>query len=225
MPSNDGRAHALAPSLRGVFDRQALSAARLRVDAQQSIYAIGDDDDAMYLIESGQVKLFMSSESGKDCLLAIYTAGEIFGESCFTGSGRRFESASAMQPTVVRRASRKDFLAEVQKANGMEALLRHLAVRAADRQTAVFDLITMDAEKRLAKVLLEIAEKIGTTDGEYLRIEQRISQEELSQMVGTTRPRITSFMQGFRKMGIVGNTQRGISLHLQKLREFLDVQF
>jgi CRP/FNR family transcriptional regulator, cyclic AMP receptor protein len=225
MPSNDGRAHALAPSLSGVFDRQALSTARVRVDAQQSIYATGDDDDAMYLIESGQVKLFMSSESGKDCLLAIYTAGEIFGESCFTGNGRRFESASAMQPTIVRRASRKDFVAEVQRANLMEALLRHLANRAADRQTAVFDLITMDAEKRLAKVLLNIAEKVGTVDGEYLRIEQRISQEELSQIVGTTRPRITAFMQGFRRMGMVGETRRGISVHLQKVRAFLDVQF
>ena len=222
MPSKDGRAPAHSPSLRDVFDRDSLSVARVRIGAQRPIYATGDDDDAMYLIDSGQVKLFMSSAQGKDCLLAIYTAGEVFGESCFTGPGKRFESASAMQATVVRRASRRDFLAEVQKASASEALIRHLAMRLAERQTAVFDLVTMDAERRLAKVLLEFGEKLGTIDGPYLRLQQRISHEELSQIVGTTRPRVTAFMQRFRKLGIVQDAQhRAIALHREKLMEFL----
>ena len=225
MPSkSDGRANAHSPSLSDVFDRASLSAARVRIDAQQSIYAPGDDDDAMYLIDSGQVKLSMASAAGKDCLLAIYPAGEIFGESCFVGSGKRFETAAAMQPTVVRRASRRDFLAEVQKANATESLLRHLATRLADRQTAVFDLVTMDAERRLAKVLLGIAEKLGAVDGPYLRLEQRISHEELSQIVGTTRPRITAFMQRFRKLGILedGAQTRAIGVHRRKAKQFLE---
>lgn len=209
--------------LSDVFDRDSVSAARVRADAQQSIYATGDEDDALYLIESGQVKLSMSSASGQDCLLAIYKAGEVFGESCFTGSGKRFESATAMQPTVVRRASRREFLAEVHRRGGIDALLRHLAKRLADRQTAVFDLVTMDAAKRLAKVLLEFAEKIGTADGPYLRVEQRISHEELSQIVGTTRPRITAFMQRFRRLGIVDDSSpRSISIDRQKAKEFLE---
>lgn len=223
MPATDGRAHAHTSSLRDVFDRESLPAARVRVDAQQSIYASGDDDDAMYLIESGQVKLFMSSASGKDCLLAIYTTGEVFGESCFTGATRRFESASAMEMTVVKRASRRDFLIEVHKAGMHDVLLRHLATRLAERQTAVFDLVTIDAERRLAKVLLTIAEKLGTPDGPYLRVEQRISHEELSQIVGTTRPRITAFMQRFRRLGIIEATgHRAISVQREKAREFLE---
>lgn len=225
MPSANGRAHAPKPSLRSVFDRHSLASVRVRVDAQSPIYAIGENDDAVYLIESGQVKLFMSSASGKDCLLAIYTTGELFGESCFTGIAKRFESVTAMTPTVVRRALRKDFVAEVQKANLMDALLRHLARRTAERQVAVFDLITMDAEKRLAKVLLAIAEKVGTRDGPFLRIEQRISQEELSQMVGTTRPRVTAFIGGFRRTGLIENTRRGISVDRDKIRAFLGVQY
>lgn len=176
----------------------------------------------MYLIESGQVKLFMSSAAGKDCLLAIYTPGEVFGESCLTAPTKRYESASAMQATVVRRATRRDFLAEVQKAAAMETLIRHLAMRLAERQTAVFDLVTMDAERRLAKVLLEFAEKLGTVDGPFLRIEQRISHEELSQIVGTTRPRVTAFMQRFRKLGIVEDAgHRAFALHREKVQEFL----
>lgn len=205
-----------------MFSRDSLSAVRARIEAQHPIYAPGDDDDSMYLIESGQVKLTMSSEAGKDCLLAIYTTGDVFGESCFAGTEKRFESAIAMQPTVVKRASRRDFLAEVQRASAMAALVRHLATRMTERQTAVFDLVTMDAERRLAKVLLEFAEKLGKKDGPYLRIEQRISHEELSQIVGTTRPRITAFIQRFRKAGILEDSRkRSLSVHQANVRAFL----
>src|SRR5688572_30405035 len=141
MPTNDGSAHAHAPSLSDVFERESLSTVRLRLEGQQPIYATGDEDDAVYLIESGQVKLFMSSASGKDCLLAIHAPREVFGESCFTGWGRRLESATAMQPTVVRRALRRDVLAEVQRQGVVDVLLQHLASRLAERQIAVFDLI------------------------------------------------------------------------------------
>ena len=222
MPSKNGRAGAHSTSLNDVFDRASSSTTRIRFDAHKAIYAPGDADDAMYLIDSGQVKLSMSSAAGKDCLLAIYKAGEIFGESCFSSPSKRLESAAAMQPTVVRRISRRDFLAEVQKASATESLLRHMATRLADRQTAVFDLVTMDAERRLAKVLLEFGEKLGTADGPFLRVQQRISHEELSQFVGTTRPRVTAFMQRFRSLGMVEDSgHRVISLHRAKLREFL----
>lgn len=195
-------------------------AAHLRIEGQQSIYATGDDDDSMYLIDSGQVKLSMSSSAGKDCLLAIYTAGDVFGESCFT-SEKRFEAASAMIPTTVRRIARRDFLGAVKAASATDVLLHHLAARMAERQTAVFDLVTMDAERRLAKVLLSIAEKLGTEDGPYLTLEQRISHEELSQIVGTTRPRITAFIQGFKKMGILDDSgSRSLKVHRERAREF-----
>jgi CRP-like cAMP-binding protein len=210
----------LAPSLRDLFDRAGRTEARLRVASQQSIYATGDDDDSMYLIESGQVKLSMASAEGKDCLLAIYTAGEAFGESCFAGTGKRFESATAMQPTVVRRASRHEFLAAAERASATERLLRHLAARLAERQTNVFDLVTMDSERRLAKVLLAFAEKLGTVEGAHVRLE-RISHEELSQIVGTTRPRVTAFMQRFRKLGLIEREGRAIKVDQDRMREFL----
>lgn len=222
MPSRTGRAQAQTPPLSDVFETDALAAARVRVATQESIYAAGDDDDSMYLIESGQVKLYMSSASGKDCLLAIYSAGEVFGESCFDGLGRRRESASAMVPTVVRRAPRREFLHEVQRTARIEKLLQHLAERIAERQAAVFDLVTMDSERRLAKVLLDVAEKLDTVDGPYLVIDQRVSHEELSQMVGTTRPRITAFMQNFRRQGLIETTGRSIRLHREKVIAFLE---
>jgi CRP/FNR family transcriptional regulator, cyclic AMP receptor protein len=221
MPARDGRTHAHAPSLRDVFDRASSSAAHVRVDGQQSIYATGDDDDSMYLIEAGQVKLSMSSAAGKDCLLAIYTAGDVFGESCFIAP-KRIETASVMVPTVVRRVPRGEFLAAAKTIGATDTLLGQLASRLNERQVAVFELVTMDAARRLAKVLLGIAEKLGTVDGPYLRLEQRVSHEELSQIVGTTRPRITAFMQRFRKMGILEDSgHRWIGVHRAKAREFL----
>lgn len=222
MPThNDGRAH-LAPSLREVFERASLADTRMRVDAQAPIYANGDEDESMYLIESGQVKLSMSSAAGKDCLLAIYTAGEVFGESCFTAAAKRSETATAMQPTVVRRASRRDFLVAVEQMRATEALLAHLAKRIAERQAAVFDLVTMPSERRLAKVLLGVAEKLGAPEGSYLKLDQKISHEELSQMVGTTRPRITAFIQRFRERGLVVTTGRAMSVHRERTREFAE---
>ena len=222
MPTNDGRSHSLVPSLREVFDRASMAEARLRINAQESIYASGDEDEALYLIESGQVKLSMASAAGKDCLIAIYTKGEVFGESCFHSATKRFETATAMQPTVVRKMARRDFLAEVERLKASETLLRHLACRIADRQSAVFDLITMPSERRLAKALLDTAEKLGVRDGAWLRVDPKISHEELSQIVGTTRPRITAFMQRFRQAGLIDKSGRATLVHPLKMREFVE---
>lgn len=223
MPtSNDGRANPLVPSLREVFDRASVGDTRVRVNAHESIYASGEEDESMYLIESGQVKISMASAGGKDCLIAIYSNGEVFGESCFGPSPKRFETATAMLPTVVRRVSRRDFMAEVERLRTTEALLRHIAQRLAERQAAVFDLVTMASERRLAKVLLEVAEKLGVAEGPYLRLDQKVSHEELSQIVGTTRPRITAFMQRFRQLGLIETAGRAISVHREKTRAFVE---
>lgn len=191
----------------------------MRLDAQRSFYATGDDDDALYFIDSGCVKLSMASAAGKDCLLAIYGAGEVFGESCF--AGKRHETATAMNLTVVRRATRRALVAELHRTGAMETLLHHIAGRLAERQLAVFDLITIDSERRLARALLEFAVKLGIADGPLLRLQQHISHEELSQIVGTTRPRITAFMQRFRTLGLIQTSGRTISVHRSRTTAFL----
>ena len=220
MYSIKAPATAKAPSLRDVFERHTLVTTRVRLDGQRAFYATGDDDDAIYLIDSGYVKLSMASVEGKDCLLTIHGAGEVFGESCFTGT-KRNETATAMNVTSVRRATRRDLLAEIQRTGTMDLLLRHLAGRLAERQMAVFDLITSDSERRLAKVLLEFAQKLGTPNGPYLKIDQHISHEELSQIVGTTRPRITAFMQRFRTLGLIQTAGRSIAVHQPRTTAFL----
>ncbi|HEX7833754.1 MAG TPA: Crp/Fnr family transcriptional regulator [Thermoanaerobaculia bacterium] len=219
MPAKDAHAH--APSLREVFDRDASPDARVRVEAHQPVYATGDEDDSMYLIESGQVKVSMSSAAGKDCLLAIYTAGDVFGESCFNGNERRIENAIAMQASVVRRIPRRNFLAAIDRATATHSLARHLSSRLTEREMAVFDLVTMPSERRLAKVLLEMAERLGGGNGDYLVLDHRVSHEELSQIVGTTRPRITAFLAKFRKLGLLERDGRIIKVHIARTREYV----
>ena len=222
MPPPTRRANAHSSPLRDLFRGEHSIAARLPVDASAPIYTTGDADDAVYHVESGQVKVFMSSEGGKDCLIDIYAAGDVFGESCFAAPERRVESATAMTRSVVQRLSRRDFMSEVLRTDAMEALLEHLAMRLYERQTAVFDLVTMDSERRLVKVLLQLGRKLGTPDGPYLRIAPRISQEELAQIVGTTRPRITAFMQRFRASGIIDTAAaRELRIHRAKARAYL----
>jgi|SRR5690349_15301523 len=213
-------APAKATHLREVFERYPL-VSRVRFEAQQWVYATGDEDDSLYLIDSGQVKLSMASEEGKDCLLAIYGAGEVFGESCFLGARKRSETATTMHHCLIRRVPRREFVAEVLQLGAIDTLLAHLAERLEDRQISVFDLITIDSEQRLAKILLMFAERLGSPDGQFLRLEQRISHEELSQIVGTTRPRVTAFMQHFRALGLIDTEGRSIRVHRQRTREFL----
>jgi CRP/FNR family cyclic AMP-dependent transcriptional regulator len=220
MYSINPAAPANEPSLRETFERHTLASTRVRVDGQQLLYSTGDDDGALYLVEQGQVKISMASAEGKDCLLAIHGPGEVFGESCFNNE-RRGESATAMTYTIVRRVSKRELLAEVERAGAIELLLRHLAMRLSERQVAVFDLITNGSEQRLAKALLTFAEKLGHLDGPFLRLDHRISHEELSQIVGTTRPRITAFMQRFRTLGLIETAGRSISVHRQRTRAFL----
>ena len=119
MPTNDGRANMLAPSLREVFDRASAVDARYRVNAQTSIYATGDEDESLYLIDSGQVKLSMASAGGKDCLLAIYTKGEVVGESCFTDGPRRCASGSASMWRISRARSRSCMVRAFRGATGV----------------------------------------------------------------------------------------------------------
>ena len=223
MPPPTRRTNAHPSPLRGLFRGEHSIAAPLNIDPAAAIYTTGDPDDALYHVESGQVKVFMSSAGGKDCLIDIYASGDIFGETCLAAPGRRVESATAMTRSVVQRLSRRELLAEVVRTDAMDALLEHLALRMYERQIAVFDLVTMDSERRLVKVLLQLGRKLGVPDGPYLRIAHRISQEELAQIVGTTRPRITAFMQRFRAGGIVATpTSRELRIHRVKAREYLE---
>lgn len=225
MPAwKHGRAPA-SPTLRDLFERGSLPVTQVRANADEPIYSTGDEDDALYLVESGQVKVAMSSAGGQDCLIAIHGSGDVFGESCFDSTGRRTETAIAMMPTLVRRAARSDLVAELHRASAHDTMYRHLADRLGERQSAVFDLITLNAAQRLAKLLLHLGDTLGQQDGPHRVLDHRISHEELAELVGTTRPRITEFMQQFRQQGMLDSRRtRAIRVHREKMLEFLGLE-
>lgn len=168
-----------------------------------TIYRAGDRDATVYWIESGQVKLVMLTPDGAECLLAILTAGEIFGEGCLAGRGERQKTATAMTTVVVRALPCAHFLALLSREGLLPGFIHYLAARIADQQATIANLLSVDSEQRLGKTLLHLARKLGKQDPRSIRIEQRITHEELAAMVGTTRPRISTFMRRFRELGLI----------------------
>jgi len=179
----------------------------------------------VYFIESGQIKLLMLSPEGKECLLAIHSAGDIFGELCLSGSGVRLETATVMEETVLKKMPGSQFLARLSRDSLLEGFVRYLAARIADQQQVIADLVTVDSEQRLGKTLLQLARTLGKKDPHGIRIELKISHDELSEMVGTTRPRISLFMQRFRNLGLIeANLDRFLVINEKKLTDYLGLR-
>ncbi len=204
------------------FQRTILNFATVHIDKHQSIYSCGDLARCVYFIQSGQVKLLMLSSEGKECLLAIHTAGDTFGELCLTSSSLRQETATAMEETTLKRIPCAAFFLHLTDNFLVEGFVQYLASRIADQQNLIANLITVDSEHRLGETLLMLANKLGQPDPRSTRIEQKITHEELSAMVGTTRPRITAFMRQFRSLGLIDiSPERFLIVKKAKLVNYL----
>ncbi|MGH9882421.1 MAG: Crp/Fnr family transcriptional regulator [Pyrinomonadaceae bacterium] len=200
----------------------SLNFTTLRIAKHSSVYVSGDAADSVYFIESGQLKLLMLSPEGKECLLSIHTAGDTFGELCLAGSGSRRETAMAMEDTVLKRIACRNFFLHMTDHSLLEGFAQYLATRVAEQQEMIATLIMVDSEHRLGETLLLLAHKLGQPDPRSTRIEQKITHEELSEMVGTTRPRITQFLRKFRGMGLIQMTpEHFLIINEKKLTAYL----
>jgi CRP/FNR family transcriptional regulator, cyclic AMP receptor protein len=215
--------------LRDSLRRETLNARAITLAKRAHVYTGGDPAETVYFIESGQVKLLIHSPEGKECLLAILTAGDVFGELCFSGSGARLETAVARGKTVLKQIPAAKFLARLSRDGLNEGFVQYLTVRIAEQQRVIANLVMVDSEQRLGKTLLYLAHKLGKKNacdiclnGSAICIEQKISHEELSEMVGTTRPRISLFMQRFRHLGLVETSaKRFLIIKENKLTDYL----
>jgi CRP/FNR family cyclic AMP-dependent transcriptional regulator len=203
--------------LREVENSRAVKFAR-----HENVYTVGEQDDMVYIIETGQVKLVMDTPEGKECILAIHSAGDIFGELCLSGISGRLETAITMKATTVKRVSSAQFFARLGRDSLFEGFVRYLAVRVADQQQVISNLVMVDSEQRLGQTLLLLGRTMGKKDPRSIRIELKISHEELSEMVGTTRPRISMFMQRFKNLGLIEmNKERFLIIKESKLTAYL----
>lgn len=208
--------------LRDSLQQETLHSSAVKVAKNDHVYTCGDQDEAVYFIEQGQIKLSMISPEGKECILAIHTTGDIFGELCLSGLGARLETAEAMVDTTLKQIPCSRFFARLGRDGLFEGFIRYLAVRIADQQQVIANLVTVDSEQRLGTTLLRLARTLGKKDPRSIRIELKISHEELSEMVGTTRPRISTFMQRFRNLGLIEtNADHFLIIKEQKLTAYL----
>jgi len=208
--------------MRDSLRRETMNSRAVTIPRHANVYSAGDSDELVYFIETGQIKLLLLSPEGKECLLAIHGSGDVFGELCLAGLGGRHEAAVAMKETKLKQIPCDQFFARLSRDALSEGFVRYLAVRIADQQQVIANLVTVDSEQRLGQTLLQLARTMGKKDPRSIRVELKITHEELSEMVGTTRPRISFFMQRFRNLGLIEtNRDHFLIIKENKLTDYL----
>jgi CRP-like cAMP-binding protein len=208
--------------MQGSLFNETKNSNAIKVDKHNQVYTAGDERQTVYFIEKGQIKLVMASSEGKECMLAIHGPGDVFGELCLSGLDSRLETATAMEDSFLKEIPCVKFLDRLAKDSLLEGFIKYMAVRVADQQQVIANLVTVDSEQRLGTTLLQIARKFGKKDPRSIRVEVKISHEELGTMVGTTRPRISVFMQRFRNLDLIEyNTEHHLIIKEKKLAAYL----
>ncbi len=203
MIQNNPDTNLFKQQMRDSLAQETKNSSAINIAKNNNVYTAGQTGEMVYFIESGEIKLVMASSGGKECMLAIHASGDVFGELCLARLAGRLESATAMEDSVLKKIPCARFLERLARDSLLEGFIRYMAVRVADQQEVIANLVTVDSEQRLGQTLLQIARKLGKKDPRSIRIELRISQEELASMVGTTRPRVSVFMQRFRNLGLI----------------------
>lgn len=225
MPTRDRRQATKARNPGVEFDAKAFltKASRGRsvsaYQRNQVVFAQGDPADAVFYVERGRIKLTVVSERGKAAIVAVLGRGDFFGEGCLAGQPLRMATASAMTDVSAVRVEKRAMIALLHERSVFsERFMAHLLARNVRIEEDLVDQLFNSSEKRLARVLLLLA-RFGK-DGATEPMIPKISQEVLAEMVGTTRPRISGFMNKFRKLGFI-EYNGGLHIHSSLLNVLL----
>ena len=166
------------------------------------VFAQGDPGDAVFYIQQGKIKITVTSEQGKEAVVAILGADDFFGEGCLGAQRVRLASASAMTEAVIVRIDKAAIVRVIHDEPAFaEMFITHLLARTSRSEADLVDQLFNSSEKRLARTLLLLANFGKETKPEPILA--KISQETLAEMVGTTRSRVSFFMNKFRKLGLI----------------------
>jgi CRP-like cAMP-binding protein len=169
---------------------------------KEIIFAQGDVADAVIYIKKGNVKVCVISKEGKEAVVAILGADEFLGEGCLIGQPKRLATAMAMTECVTMRVEKAEIMRVLQEEPAFSKMfLSHVLARSARVEVDLVDQLFNSTEKRLARVLLLMA-NFGK-EGRPEPIPAKISQETLAEMIGTTRSRVSHFMNKFRQLGFI----------------------
>ena len=168
----------------------------------QIVFSQGDPADAVFYIQRGKVKVTVVSEQGKEAVVAILGTNEFFGEGCLAGQARRIATVVTMTDSVIVRLEKAAIVRVIhQEPAFSEMFIAHLLARAIRVEADLVDQLFNSSEKRLARMLLLLA-NFGKEEKPE-PILAKISQETLAEMIGTTRSRVSFFMNKFRKLGFI----------------------
>ncbi|MFZ3213312.1 MAG: Crp/Fnr family transcriptional regulator [Terriglobales bacterium] len=196
-------------------DRKILSFSK-----KQALFAQGDAADAVFYIREGKVRLSVVSSSGKEATLGILGGGDFFGEGCLVGQPLRMGSAIALTDCVVLRVDKKAMMEALHREPTLsDMFVAYLLARNIRYEEDLVDQLFNSSEKRLARILLLLAHfgKEGVPE----TLVPKVSQETLAEMVGTTRSRVSFFMNRFRKLGFVDYNGGGLQVHSSLLNVVL----
>ena len=190
------------------------------------IFSQGDPGDAVFYIQKGKAKLTVVSEQGREAVIAMLGADEFFGEGCLAGQAQRIATVTAMTDSIIARLEKSAIIQVIHREPAFsELFIAHLLGRSIRVEADLVDQLFNSSEKRLARLLLLLA-NFGKEETPEPII-AKISQETLAEMIGTTRSRVSFFMNKFRKLGFIaynGGIEGGIEIHSSLLNVVLHDQ-
>jgi len=190
------------------------------VPKKQAIFAQGDPSDAVFYIQNGKVKLTVVSNDGKEATIGILSESDFFGEGCLAGQSRRMASATALTDAAVLRIEKSAMMRVLHREHTLsDMFVAYLLARNIRYEEDLVVQLFNSSEKRLARILLLLAHfgKEGTPE----TVVPKIGQETLAEMVGTTRSRVSFFMNRFRKLGFINYNSEGLQVHSSLLNVVL----
>ena len=195
--------------------------ARREYETSESIFSQGDPADAVYYIQSGKVKLTVVSMSGKEAVIAYLTAGSFFGETSLAGESLRVSSAYAIQSSSIVRVGKTVMLDLLRsEPKFAEQFLAYLLSRNNRMQADLVDHLFNSSEKRLARLLMLMANFGQET--KPIPVIPKISQETLAEMIGTTRSRVSFFLNRFRDLGYIDYNCSGMRINSSLVKVVLN---
>jgi CRP-like cAMP-binding protein len=192
-----------APYVAALLEEIAEGKTILKLSKGARVFSQGQPSDSIYFVETGKVKISVISEAGKEAILAILGPQNFFGEGSLVGQSLRISTASTLEPSVLFRVDNNAMLRALASQRALnEKFIAALLVRNIDLEADLCDQLFNQSEKRLARVLVKLARlrRPGAVPDAKI---PALTHETLAEMVGTTRSRITHFMNKFKKMGLI----------------------
>ncbi len=181
------------------------------IESGEQIYRPGDLSDRIYVLKAGKVKISRTSEDGREFILYFIRSGEVFGELAITGEELREGSATVVDDAFICTIRRQDFEAFLMSHPEVSLeISRIIGQRKQQIERRLLDLVTKDVRTRLAHTLAQLAEDFGDEEDGHVRIDLRLTQSDLAQLVGSTRETTSTVFNEFKRQGLVDSEGRTI---------------